>query len=104
MSVARTHRAQWGLRVLDRASKHAGMNTNKRAVHVATITRHHKGKTYVTHLLRHSYREDGKVKHLTVGNLSDLPDDLIDVIPWAIASSPSPAAAIPPAKPAPSPA
>jgi transposase len=56
------------------------MSTNKRAVHVATITRHHKGKTYVSHLLRHTYREDGKVKHLTVGNLSDLPDDLIDVI------------------------
>ena len=56
------------------------MSTSRRAVHVATITRHHKGKTYVTHLLRHTYREDGKVKHLTVGNLSDLPDDLIDVI------------------------
>ncbi|MBM4094646.1 MAG: IS1634 family transposase, partial [Planctomycetes bacterium] len=56
------------------------MSTHKRAVHVATITRHHKGKTYVTHLLRHTYREGGKVKHLTVGNLSDLPDDLIDVI------------------------
>lgn len=56
------------------------MSTHKRAVHVATITRHHKGKTYVTHLLRHTYREGGKVKHLTVGNLSDLPVDLIDVM------------------------
>ena len=56
------------------------MSTNRRAVHVATITKQHKGKTYVTHLLRHTYREDGKVKHLTVGNLSDLPVDLIDVI------------------------
>ena len=52
----------------------------KRAVHVATVKRVYKGKTYVTHLLRHTYREDGKVKHLTLGNLSDLPDDLIEVI------------------------
>ena len=56
------------------------MSNNKRSVHVATIKRVYKGKTYVTHLLRHTYREDGKVKHLTLGNLSDLPDDLIDVI------------------------
>jgi transposase len=66
------------------------MSINKRAVHVATITRHHKGKTYVTHLLRHTYREDGKVKHLTVGNLSDLPDDLIDVIRKRLAGGPLP--------------
>ena len=43
-----------------------GMNEKKRTVHIATVTKHHKGRTYVTHLLRHSYREDGKVKHLTV--------------------------------------
>jgi len=64
------------------------MSTNKRAVHVATITKHHKGKTYVTHLLRHTYREDGKVKHLTVGNLSDLPDDLIGAIRRRLAGEP----------------
>ena len=67
------------------------MSTNKRAVHVATITKHHKGKTYVTHLLRHTYREDGKVKHLTVGNLSDLPDDLIGAIRRRLAGEPLPA-------------
>lgn len=67
------------------------MSTNKRAVHVATIKREYKGKTYVTHLLRHTYREDGKVKHLTVGNLSDLPDDLIDVIRKRLAGEPLPA-------------
>ena len=54
------------------------MSTTKRAVHVATVKKQHKGKTYVTHLLRHTYRENGKVKHLTLGNLSDLPDDLIE--------------------------
>jgi transposase len=67
------------------------MSINKRAVHVATIKRVHKGKTYVTHLLRHTYREGGKVKHLTVGNLSDLPDDLIDVIRKRLAGEPLPA-------------
>jgi transposase len=64
--------------------------STKRAVHVATITKHHKGKTYVTHLLRHTYREDGKVKHLTLGNLSDLPDDLIQVIRRRLAGEPLP--------------
>ena len=67
------------------------MSTHKRAVHVATIKREYRGKTYVTHLLRHTYREDGKVKHLTVGNLSDLPDDLIDVIRKRLAGEPLPA-------------
>lgn len=62
------------------------MSHKKRAVHVATITKVHKGKTYVSHLLRHSYRENGKVKHLTLGNLSDLPDDLIPVIRKRLAS------------------
>ena len=64
--------------------------SKKRAVHVASIKRVHKGKTYVTHLLRHTYREDGKVKHLTLGNLSDLPDDLIDVIRRRLAGQPLP--------------
>ena len=67
------------------------MNTNKRAVHVATITKQYKGKTYVTHLLRHTFREDGKVKHLTLGNLSDLPEDLVHVIRKRLAGEPLPA-------------
>ena len=66
------------------------MSTDKRAVHVATIRKQHQGKTYVTHLLRHSFREDGKVKHLTLGNLSDLPDDLIEVIRQRLAGAPLP--------------
>ena len=64
------------------------MSNRKRAVHVATIKREYQGKTYVTHLLRHTYREEGKVKHLTLGNLSDLPDDLIDVIRKRLAGEP----------------
>ncbi len=50
------------------------------AVHVATTRRHYKGKTYETHLLRRSYREDGKVKSETVGNVSHLPPELIELV------------------------
>jgi hypothetical protein len=49
-------------------------------VHVATTRRHYKGKTYETHLLRRSYREDGRVKTETVGNISHLPPDLIELV------------------------
>lgn len=48
--------------------------------HVVTTQRVYKGKTYRTHLLRRSYREDGKVKNETLGNLSHLPEPLIDII------------------------
>ena len=48
--------------------------------HVVTTTRKHKGKTYRTHLLRRSYREGKKVKNETLGNLSHLPEPLIDII------------------------
>ncbi len=56
------------------------MPSRNGSVHVATTTRRYKGKIYQTHLLRRSYREDGKVKHQTLGNLSHLPPDLIDTI------------------------
>jgi transposase len=49
-------------------------------VHVVTTKRAYKDKVYFTHLLRRSYREDGKVKNETLGNLSHLPDALIDII------------------------
>jgi len=45
---------------------------------VATTRRHYKGKEYKTTLLRRSYRQDGKVKNETVGNLSHLPEWVID--------------------------
>ncbi len=35
---------------------------------------------YTSHLLRRSYREDGKVRHENLGNLSHLPTEIIDVI------------------------
>lgn len=50
------------------------------AVHVATTERKYKGKTYRSVLLRRSYREDGRVKHETLGNLSHLPPEAIEAI------------------------
>ncbi len=57
--------------------------------HVSTHRRHHVGKDAVardceTHLLRRSYRQDGKVKNGTVANLSHPPAELIEMVraPW----------------------
>jgi len=56
------------------------MGKKSAAIHVAKIERKHKGKTYVSYLLRQSYREGGAVKHRTLGNLSHLPPRLIDLV------------------------
>jgi transposase len=50
------------------------------AAHVVTTKRTYKGRTYLTHLLRRSFREDGLVKNETLGNLSHLPPHLIEII------------------------
>ena len=50
------------------------------SVHVTTTRRHYKGKVYETTLLRRSYREGGKVRNETVGNLSHLPPEVIAAI------------------------
>ena len=54
------------------------------SVHVVTTKRRYKGRLYATHLLRRSYREDGKVKNETLGNLSHLPDSVIELIRRAL--------------------
>ena len=54
------------------------------AVHVATTTRRHNNKTYHSHLLRRTFRQDGKVKHETLGNISHLPDHIIDLVRRAL--------------------
>ena len=53
-------------------------------VHVATTRKVYKGKTYVTHLLRRSIRKGKTVTHETLGNLSHLPDAVIDLIRRAL--------------------
>ena len=50
------------------------------ALHVVTNRRQGKGREYVTHLLRRSYREGGKVRNETVGNISHLPEELVEVV------------------------
>jgi hypothetical protein len=34
---------------------------------------------YVTHLLRRSWREGGKVRHETLGNISHLPEEVVEL-------------------------
>lgn len=54
-------------------------------VHVATTTRTYKGKVYHSHLLRRTFRVGAQVKHETLGNISHLPDELIDLIRRSLA-------------------
>lgn len=49
-------------------------------LHVATIKRTTNGKVYHSFLLRRSYRDGDRVRHQTLGNISHLPPDLIDLI------------------------
>src|SRR5947208_6181406 len=60
------------------------MASRSQRVHVVTTSRRYKGRTYRTHLLRHSYRENGQVKNETVGNLSHLPEPVIELIRKAL--------------------
>ena len=48
--------------------------------YVVTTTRRYKGKVYHSHLLRRSYRDGGRVRNETLGNLSHLPDAVIELI------------------------
>ena len=51
------------------------------AIHVVTNRRvGSSGREYVTHLLRRTYREGGKVRNETVGNISHLPEPLVELI------------------------
>ena len=54
------------------------------ACHVAEITRTHGGRRYRYYLLRRTYRQDGQVKHETLGNLSRLPAATIALIRRAV--------------------
>ena len=56
------------------------MARKHRAVHVAKVTNTIKGVTYTSYYLRRTFRQDGKVKHETLGNLSDLPAHVIDLL------------------------
>ena len=54
-------------------------------MHVATTSRAHATKSgeqrvYQSHLLRRTFREDGKVKHETLANLTPLPAEQIELL------------------------
>ncbi len=51
------------------------------AIHVVTNRRvGSSGSEYVSHLLRRTYREGGRVRNETVGNISHLPEELVELI------------------------
>ncbi len=55
---------------------------------MAIMKREHKGKVYTSAFLRRNYREGTKVKHETLGNISHLPADLIDLLRRALKGEP----------------
>jgi transposase len=54
------------------------MDAKRKKLRVETVKSTVKGHEYTSVLLRCSFRKDGKVKHQTLGNLSDLPPDVIE--------------------------
>ncbi len=54
-------------------------------VHVATTERRYKDKVYRTHLLRRTFRVGVQVHHETLGNISHLPEELVDIIRRSLA-------------------
>ena len=55
------------------------------AIHVARIKSRYKDREYESHILRRSYREDGKVKHENLGNVSHLPPHALEALRRALA-------------------
>jgi DDE family transposase len=47
--------------------------------------RKYKDREYVSHLLRRSYREGGKIRHETLGNITSLPAETIELIRASLA-------------------
>ena len=58
---------------------------SKMKAHVVTTSRTYKGKTYKSHLLRHSYREGGKVKKKTIANITCLGDEVVELVRQSLA-------------------
>lgn len=55
------------------------------SVHVATTERRYKDRLYRTHLLRRTFRVGSQVRHETLGNISHLPDPLVEIIRRSLA-------------------
>lgn len=56
------------------------MPGKRKKLRVEYVKKKYKGKEYTSVLLRSSYREGKRTRHETVGNLSDLPPDVIEFI------------------------
>jgi len=54
------------------------MTSKRKKLRVETVKKTVNGKVYTSVLLRCSFRKDGKVKHETLGNLTQLPPDVIE--------------------------
>lgn len=52
----------------------------RQACHVVTTRREYKGKLYEQHLLRRTYRENGKVKNESLANLTHLGPELVALV------------------------
>ena len=55
---------------------------------MSTIKRAYNGKVYQSHYLRRTYRKGTKILHETLGNISHLPDRLIDIIRRSLKGEP----------------
>ena len=53
-------------------------------MHVAKVIRRYKDKSYVSYLLRRSFREGRHVRHQTLANLSHLPESLVLIVQRAL--------------------
>jgi hypothetical protein len=53
-------------------------------MHVAKIVRRHGDRVYVSHLVRRSFREGGRVRHETIANVSKLPAAAIEALARAL--------------------
>ncbi len=60
------------------------MSRQPQAMHVARIRSGHVRREYESRYLRRTYREDGKVRHETLANLSGLADEVVDAIEAAL--------------------
>jgi hypothetical protein len=59
------------------------------AMHVARIKSSHtdkqgRAREYESRLLGHTYRDDGKVRHKTIANLSKMPGTVVDAVEAAL--------------------
>jgi len=73
--------------VLVRCYKSRMSKSEPRKVHIAEVSNTRNGVTYISFYLRWTFREDGKVKHEMLGNLSDLPRDLIELMRQRLAQN-----------------